>query len=246
MRANRFQSFLIVFRSLAFTLWISIISIFRVYRGTETREACDRRLRWWSAKLLQNLRLSYSSYNTHEVSFHGSKPYIIMSNHSSLCDIPLILVTIPGSIRMLTKKELFHVPIWGRGMQAGEFISIDRNDRRQAVKDLQYAKEKLESGIILWVAPEGTRSDTGELGPFKKGGFMLAIRTGAYIVPVGIRGAYDVLPPRTLQFHLGKHAEVHVGKPVDASLYAPKNRDLLMFEVERQIRALAGLSSQSS
>ena len=241
MRAKKLQSFSIILKSLAVTLWISIVSIFRVYCGTETRDACDRRLRWWSEKLLRNLRLSYSAYNTHGVSFHGSKPYIIMSNHSSLCDIPLILATIPGSIRMLTKKELFDVPIWGRGMKAAEFISIDRNDRRQAVKDLQHARQKVESGIILWVAPEGTRSETGELGPFKKGGFMLAVRTGAYIVPVGIRGAYDVLPPRTLQFHLGKHAEVHVGKPIDASLYASKNSDLLMSEVERQIRDLAGL-----
>lgn len=241
MRANKLQSFFIILKSLAATLWISIEVIYKVHSGAETREKCDRRLRWWSAALLKNLKLSYSAHNLHRVNYQPGKPYMIMSNHSSLCDIPLIFVTMPGSIRMLTKKELFDVPIWGRGMQEGEFISIDRDNRRQAIKDLQRAQKKMESGIILWVAPEGTRSRTGELGSFKKGGFMVAIRTGATIIPVGIRGAFDVLPPKTLDFQLGEHAEVHIGEPIDASTFTNKTLGQLMEQVEQSIRHLAGL-----
>ncbi|MDY0039887.1 MAG: lysophospholipid acyltransferase family protein [Desulforhabdus sp.] len=240
MKASKLEAYLIVLKSLAITLWISIETIYKVYRGIETREQCDRRLRWWSAKLLSYLRLSYASVNPKGVSFTPGKPYIIMSNHSSLCDIPLIFVTMPGSIRMLTKKELFDVPIWGRGMREGEFISVDRDNRRQALKDLQEAQRKMESGIILWVAPEGTRSQTGKLGHFKKGGFMLAMKTGATIIPVGIRGAFHVLPAKTLDFQLGSPVEVHIGEPVDASKFTAKTRNQLMQQVEQQLLQLTG------
>jgi len=246
MKANKLQSFIIILKSLAATLWISIEVIYKVHRGTETREKCNRRLRWWSTGLLKNLKLSYSSHNLDRLTLEPGKPYIIMSNHSSLCDIPLIFATMPGSIRMLTKRELFDVPVWGRGMKQAEFISIDRHNRRQAVKDLQQAQKKMESGIILWVAPEGTRSRTGGLGSFKKGGFMLAIRTGATIIPVGIRGAFDVLPPKTLDFQLGEHAEVHIGEPIDASAFTNKTLGQLMEQIERSVRHLAGLQTEKS
>ncbi len=162
-----------------------------------------------------------------------------MSNHSSLYDIPITFVAVPGTIRMLTKKELFRVPVWGRGLEAGEFISIDRRDRRQAMQDLERAKEKMKSGVTVWIAPEGTRSRSGFIGPFKKGGFMLALQTGATIIPVGIRGARQVLPARTLRFHLGCRSEVHIGRPIDAALYDLSTRDELMEEVSRAIAELA-------
>src|SRR4029079_5554001 len=92
---------------------------------------------------------------------------------------PLIFAALPGSIRMLTKKELFRVPIWGRGLAAGEFVSLDRSQRQQAIRDLGAARDKMADGVILWVAPEGTRSKDGRLGSFKKGGFLLALENGA-------------------------------------------------------------------
>jgi 1-acyl-sn-glycerol-3-phosphate acyltransferase len=165
-----------------------------------------------------------------------------MSNHSSLYDIPLIFVALPGSIRMLTKKELFGVPVWGRGLAAGEFVSIDRHDHAQAVRDLDAAKVKMAGGISLWVAPEGTRSRDGQLGDFKKGGFVLAIQTGALILPIGIRGSRDILPPKTFfRADLGRTAEVHVGEPIDAARFSMERRDALVSEVRDRIRELAGL-----
>jgi 1-acyl-sn-glycerol-3-phosphate acyltransferase len=166
-----------------------------------------------------------------------------MSNHESLYDIPLLFVALPGSMRMLTKKELFRVPIWGRGLAAGEFVSIDRSDHEQALKDLEAAREKMASGISLWIAPEGTRSRDGTLGEFKKGGIMLAIRTGATIVPVGIRGSRDILPPKTLfNVRLGCMPEVHVGNPIDARDYGVENRDVLLALVRDRISMLAGIN----
>lgn len=241
MKATRFQNALIVVKSILATLWITIITIYRSHRGSDYRLAVDRRLRWWSAQLLKFVDLSYRTVNPHQVTFEQHRPTILMCNHSSLYDIPITLLALPGSIRMLTKEELFRVPLWGRGMQEAEFISIDRNNRRQAVKDLQRARQKMENGIVLWIAPEGTRSRTGELQPFKTGGFMLAIRTGAQIVPIGIRGAVEVLPPKSLEFTLHKHVALHVGKPIDASQYTQKTRAELMRLVEARIRELAAL-----
>ncbi len=247
MKATKFQNALIAAKSIFVTLWITIITIFRAHRRSDYRLSVDRRLRWWSRKLLEFVDLSYRTVNPHQVSFgDSSQPTILMCNHSSLYDIPITLLALPGSIRMLTKEELFRVPLWGRGMEDAEFISIDRHNRRQAVKDLQRARAKMETGVVLWIAPEGTRSRTANLQPFKKGGFMLAIRTGARIVPIGIRGASEVLAAKTLQFNLHKQVELHVGEPIDASRYNQKTRDRLMREVEAQIRELAALPAAAT
>lgn len=163
-----------------------------------------------------------------------------MSNHRSHYDIPLTILSLPASIRMLTKKELFKIPLWGRGMAAGEFICIDRNNIEQAKQDLKKAREKMEDGIVLWIAPEGTRSRTGRMGTFKKGGFILAIEAGAQIIPVGIRGSEKVLQPKTWEFFLDQKVDIHIGKPIDASAYTLENKDELIEAVRRKISILCG------
>jgi 1-acyl-sn-glycerol-3-phosphate acyltransferase len=241
MRAGRLQALGIISKVILLTFWITLLTVYEAYTGRYQRERVDRRLRWWSLRLLKCVDLSYEVIAPHDFRFQKNRSYIIMTNHSSLYDIPLIFMALPGSIRMLTKKELFRVPLWGRGLLAGEFISIDRHNRRQAFRDLEEARRKMESGIILWIAPEGTRSRTAEIGPFKKGGFMLAFKTGATILPVGIRGAMDVLPPKTSEFQLGKRVEIHIGKPVDVLQFNRKNSDQLMETVRRELSRLTGL-----
>jgi len=242
MRAGRTRSTIVLLRSVYATLYISVATIWDVLRGTYRREIGDARLRWWSRRLLELIDLRCRVVNPRDVRLERGRATILMSNHSSVYDIPLIFVALPGSIRMLTKKELFNVPVWGRGLRVGEFVSIDRSNREQAIRDLAAAREKMESGIVLWVAPEGTRSRDGRLGPFKKGAFMLALETGATIIPIGIRGAHDVLPPKTFNgVALRGTAEVHIGEPIDASRYTLETRERLMAEVERQILVLANI-----
>jgi len=98
----------------------------------------------------------------------------------------------------------------------------------------------MEDGIILWIAPEGTRSRTGKLNKFKKGGFMVALQTNAIIIPVGIRGSEKVLPPDTWRSRIGQHVEIHVGEPIDTSGYALEGRDALMEKVWKEINVLGG------
>lgn len=102
----------------------------------------------------------------------------------------------------------------------------------------------MESGIIIWIAPEGTRSRSGNLLPLKKGGFMMALETGAQIVPLGIRGAANVLPPGTKDLCLGCEVDLYLGAPIDASKYTMETRDELIAEVERSLMELADIGRE--
>jgi len=239
MKASLFRKIVILVQSIVSTLGISLFALYMRITNTYDRKLSDRILRWWSGYLLKAVKVGYEVSNPHNVTLEEGIPYIVMSNHRSHYDIPLIFVSIHGSIRMLTKKELFKVPIWGRGLKAAEFVSIDRKDHAQAMKDLETAKAQMKSGIVLWIAPEGTRSRTGVMGAFKKGGFMVAIQTGAMIVPVGIQDTEKILPPETLSFHLNQQVRLNIGKPIDASEYSLESRDQLMEEVRDSIQALS-------
>ncbi len=240
MKASFLKKIWIIIVTVTSTLWICLLVFYLRLTRTYNREYADSVLRWWSGVLLREVGASWEVSDTHNVTIKPGRPHIIMANHRSYFDIPLSFVSLPGSIRMLAKKELFKVPIWGQGMKAAEFISIDRHDLDQALKDLAEARQIMQSGIVLWVAPEGTRSRTGRLGDFKKGGFMLALQTGAIIIPVGIQGSETILPPDTFDFVLGRKIEVNIGEPIDASLYNIEQRDALMQNVRHAIEGLAG------
>lgn len=240
MRAGSLHALVILARSVLATLKITVATLFDVYRGVYRRETGDARLRWWSNRLLQLVHARCVVIGDPAQALPKGRPLIVMSNHASLYDIPLLFVALPGSMRMLTKKELFRVPVWGRGLAAGEFVSIDRHDHEQAIRDLDAARDKMASGISLWIAPEGTRSRNGEMGDFKKGGFVLAIQTDALILPVGIRNSREILPPKTFfDVNLGCTAEVHVGRLIDAAAYGLEQRDELLAAVRAQILELS-------
>jgi len=242
MKATLAQRLWIMIMSIYVTLNITVRVLYRVYfTGGYPRAWGDEKLlRWWARRLLEIVRIHYTVIDPNHTVIEPGKRYIIMSNHRSLYDIPLIIMSLPGSIRMLTKKELFKVPLWGRGMAAGEFISIDRHNLEQAKIDLAKARAKMESGIVLWIAPEGTRSRTGRLGPFKKGGFIMAIESGATIIPVGIQGSETVLPAKTWDFYLDQDIQIHVGDPIEASNYTMEQKDQLLADVRAAIAKLCG------
>ena len=198
-------------------------------RGKLTREIVDQRCEVLGKGCLEEAQIDLVVTGLDQLDL--SKPYLFMSNHQSLYDIPILFTALKGRLRMVAKKELFSVPIWGPALQVSEFISIDRKDRYKAVQSLKEAARIMQSGINVWMAPEGTRSRDGKLLPFKKGGFMLALETGAQIVPVAIRGAGAVIPPKSFRLSLGHRVEVEFGPPIDASAYGVSNRDALMRDV---------------
>jgi len=175
------------------------------------------------------------------IELETGRSYILMSNHQSYYDIPLLYMTIPdkANLRMIAKKELYRIPLWGRGLKTAEFISIDRSDHEKSMESMEAAKEKMKSGIMIYVAPEGTRSRDGKLGEFKKGGFLLAIQTESIIIPIGLRGTEGAMPPDTWDFSLGQKLEAQVGTPIDTANFSIEERDTLMQEVRTQILALS-------
>jgi len=241
MQADKFHSYWIILRSVLVTLRISFFILLVEIFGKLTRCKVDKFLHKWATQLLRLIKLKYTVIDPYNLELNQERTYIVMSNHSSLYDIPLIILALPGSIRMMAKTELFKVPLWGGAMKHSEFVPISRTSGKQVTRNLKYAKKIMESGIVLWVAPEGTRSKTGKLQQFKKGGFLLARQAKAIIIPVGIRGLGKVLPAKTVDFSLGEHVEVHIGKTIDTTKYAPADRDQLILDVREAIQKAADL-----
>ena len=167
------------------TIWYSFRVILIALMSSDRRHRITTMTRRWSKKLLQPTGLVIHVTGAENLEKIADKSIIVMSNHTSLYDIPVSFLALNANIRMLAKKELFSIPILSTALRAGDFVAIDRSNIDQAKLDLKNAERKLRSGIVLWVAPEGTRSRDGNLKPFKKGGFHLAIDTKAMILPIG-------------------------------------------------------------
>ena len=182
-------------------------------RGSLEREAVDERARWFGRRVVELLDVDLHASGAERV---PDRAVVYMSNHQSHLDIPMLYATLPSTtIRMLAKKELFAIPLWGRGLRAAEFVEVDRGNYARAVQSIEQAAELIHNGVSIWIAPEGTRSRDGRIGKLKKGGFRLAKETATPIVPVAIKGTIDILPRGTRTMHRGKHVEVTIGHAID-------------------------------
>ena len=158
--------------------------------------------RLWARWVLWSMGISYEIKGMDHL--NREHQYIFMSNHESAIDVLLGLACLPYNIVFLAKKALFRIPVFGWAMQAAGMIKIDRQNREKAKQSLDQAVYKLkDSEFSTLLYPEGTRSENGEIQPFKKGGFILAIRSKLPIVPITIIGARTVLPKKSMKLHKG-------------------------------------------
>ncbi|HEY4157963.1 MAG TPA: lysophospholipid acyltransferase family protein [Polyangiaceae bacterium] len=194
------------------TLRISIPTIRDGLRGTLTPELCDQRLLGWSSALVERARIDV---RVHGELPDGSESFVVMSNHQSLYDIPVLYRAFPLRLRMVAKAELFRVPLWAQAMRRAGFVELDRSDRDRAIRSLDRARDALSSGTNVWIAPEGTRSPDGRLGEFKRGGFYLAVGARSRILPVSIRGTRQVLAARAYRVKPGAQVDVTFHAAVD-------------------------------
>jgi len=163
------------------------------------------------------------------------KQYIFMSNHESALDIVLGVAAIPSNLVFLAKKELFRVPVFGWAMEAAGMIKIDRQNPEIARKSVSEAVETLmHSSFSTLIYPEGTRSNGEELLPFKKGGFILAIRTQLPVVPITILGAGNVLPKGTLAIKKS-HIKMIIGNPIPTLEMDINDKDQLLQDCRKII-----------
>lgn len=162
------------------------------------------------------------------------KPQIFMSNHQSFFDVFALMGYLPVNLRFVAKKSLARIPLFGQAMKAVGMIILDRKDHQQAVKSLNEGAQKFPKGISILNFPEGTRSRDGELGEFKKGGFVLAIKAEVPITPVSVRGGRKILPADSFRVHSGR-MHIFVGEQFDVRNYSLEEKEALIKEVRSTI-----------
>jgi 1-acyl-sn-glycerol-3-phosphate acyltransferase len=153
-----------------------------------------RAYRWGRRLLRWGLRLADLRV---EVTFRADPPdppVLFVANHQSLLDPPILLAYLPHDVRVFPKVQLFRVPIMGTLMRLAGFVPIDRERPEVARRELRKALDRLRQRVSFLIFPEGTRSRTGRLQAFRRGGFVLAIEAGVPIVPISLWGTYEALP----------------------------------------------------
>lgn len=226
-------------KAVATTARISIPTLAEAAFGKLDVRSCDERLDQWSRQLLADARIDLTVHGLEHAPRHES--FVVMSNHQSLYDIPVLFQALRRRIRMVTKRELFRIPVWGRAMRVAGFIEVDRDNHERALESLRHAASAIESGTDIWISPEGTRSRDGSLQAFRKGGFHLAFDAGVRILPVSIEGTRRVLEAGGYSVHPGAAVVVTVHPPVDPREYAQSDLELLMERVRTAI--LEGLEA---
>ena len=159
---------------------------------------------------------------------------VIVSNHASHLDAPALFLALGVPFVALTKREVFDLPFFSAVIRRAGFIPIQRGDRTEAVGAVARMVSALREGACVLVFPEGTRSPTGELGPFKKGGFLAAVEAESRLVPVAVHGTASLMPRHGYALRPG-HVRVSILDPVDAGRYSYSDRDLVIAQVRSQI-----------
>jgi len=162
------------------------------------------------------------------------KPYIFAMNHISLYDIPAAFVAIPQTGRFIAKKELFKIPLLSTAMRLAGILRIDRGNSAEARKTLDKAIQSIKKGCSVIIFPEGTRSKTNEIQPFKKGGFIIALQGNIAILPTIICGTQYIVPKGSGLVKTG-HIRIKFMPVIDTTAYGYDKRNELLHKVRNII-----------
>ncbi len=195
--------------------------------------------RAWAKTILRVCGVIVQVEGLEKINF--TRNYIYVSNHASQFDIPAVIACIPDKIRIVYKKELEKIPIFGWGLKYGKtYIAIDRERSHHALQSLEKAAKKIRTGASVLVFGEGTRSVDGKLQPFKRGPFNLALKAGVPIVPVSIKGSYKILPKHSFRIRPGT-IKLILSSPIEVTSTNGKGSELILRDkvysvIERNLR----------
>lgn len=169
------------------------------------------------------------------------RPYIVVANHESYADVFLISC-FPWEMKWLSKDTMFKIPFMGWMMQMAGDIKLVRGDRDSTMNAIAQCRHRLASKVSIMIFPEGTRSKTGEMLPFKDGAFRLAIETGAPILPIAVAGTRHAMAKGTFRFQRAR-ALAQLLEPFETAGMTlddlPRLKELVRERIDAGRRALA-------
>jgi len=236
MKLYRFlRALLTIPYALLLTLAVSIVTLLWTLVLRRDASSVQGLAAWWAKSICVAAGVSVSVTGTEKLA--SGKPYIFAANHQSQFDIFALQGFLGVDFRWLAKKELFQVPIWGPAMRKAGYIPVDRSRGRQALKSLNEAAQKIAAGTSVIIFPEGTRTPNGIMQDFKAGAMVLAIKSGVDIVPVAIKGTYEILPKGKLLMKPGK-VTIRVGKPIATKDRTSKDKHALAKDLQEEVAEL--------
>ena len=223
----------IIFASSVLTFFLSLTAIASGLINPYSKST-NAIVRFWARSLLRISGIKIKVIGLDKID--PAQSYVFMSNHQSTFDIMTCLAVLPGAARFLAKKELFRIPIFAQGMKAVGMIPIDRSNSKKARASLDKAVEEIKNGVSVIIFPEGTRTRDGNIQPFKKGGFILAIKGGIPIAPMVLTGAMQVMQKKDLHLQKGS-ISIEFLDPIDTSNFSYTQRNELIDNIRDKIIA---------
>lgn len=222
------------------TLWVGGLILWSALRKSDKLPCrCNELPRKWARVILKAAGARVEVENSERID--PDRAQILVANHVSYFDVLALLGCMPGRYRFVAKKELADVPIFGPAWRACGHISIDRQNVDSAIRSLELARRRLEEErptVVMF--PEGTRSPTGELRTFKKGAFVLAIQTGAEVVPAGLLGTREIMRKGSWRIRTGRTIRVRFGEPLSVKGLTMEDRDALTRRAHDAVAELLG------
>jgi 1-acyl-sn-glycerol-3-phosphate acyltransferase len=221
-----------------FQFWMVLITIFigSMVVVVDTISPGSRHLQglaqWWGWAILKVGRIPVEVEGLEHLA--PGQAYVYAANHRSNFDIYVLLATLPGPFLFVAKKSLFKIPIFGQALDHMGSISVDRTNLQSAIQSLNKATAIVKSGVSMIIFPEGTRANTRELLPFKKGVFIMALKAGQPIVPVSISGTRFIQPRSSIRIKPGP-IRVVISPPISPK--SCRRKEELMAAVRQAIEA---------
>jgi 1-acyl-sn-glycerol-3-phosphate acyltransferase len=222
-----------IFTALWTAVWI-LVALLASAAARTRRPGLFLARRVWAPALLRAVFAGLEVEGLENV--EPSQPCFFAANHQSWIDIPALFAALPVPVLFVAKRELGRVPFLGWFMKGMGMVLVDRDDRKEAVRSVAAAAERLRQGWSLLSFPEGTRSD-GRVQCFKTATFAAAIEAGAPVVPIALEGAGCILPRNSLKGRPGR-VRVAVGEPIPTTGLRRQDRAALARRAQQSVETL--------